>query len=56
MSERITWERCPGCGDTAAVGWAGERPVEIDCLQGCVVPLGCLTEAVGQPAPGRSRP
>lgn len=56
MSERITWERCPGCGDRAAVGWAGERPVEMDCRQGCAVPPGCLAEVVRRPAPRRSHP
>ncbi len=51
MSERITWERCPGCGDAAAVGWAGDRPVEIDCLQGCVIPPASLAELAGRPSP-----
>jgi hypothetical protein len=44
MSERITWEACPVCGSTAAVGWgstpgeegrAQEDPVEFDCPNGC---------------------
>lgn len=46
MSERITWETCPVCGASAAVGWAGgpetgadrsarAEPTEFDCLSGC---------------------
>ncbi len=44
-SERISWERCPVCGATAAVGWRGGAadesptgrgmPVEFDCPSGC---------------------
>ncbi len=47
MSDRITWETCPNCGDLAAVGWervawsdgdqAGELVVEFDCPNGCSV-------------------
>jgi hypothetical protein len=35
MSERITWEQCPSCGDTAAVGWIRDEPVEFDCVHNC---------------------
>ncbi len=35
MSERITWEQCPSCGDTAAVGWIRDEPVEYDCVRNC---------------------
>lgn len=35
MSERITWETCPRCGLTAAVGWLDGVPVEFDCTAGC---------------------
>lgn len=46
MTERITWETCPVCGATAAVGWTGDpqhrtdrftraEPTEFDCLAGC---------------------
>jgi predicted RNA-binding Zn-ribbon protein involved in translation (DUF1610 family) len=42
MSERITWETCPACGRTAAVGWQpvgrgepAEDAVEFDCPSGC---------------------
>jgi hypothetical protein len=55
MSERVTWEACPRCGDLAAVGWspvrriAGapceHRPVEFDCRAGCQVELGELAQA-----------
>ncbi len=37
MSERITWEPCPSCGRSAAVGWAGQHPVEFDCPNDCPV-------------------
>lgn len=47
MSERVTWEPCPGCSRRAAVGWAvgpgnaavpdGDVPVEFDCPAGCAV-------------------
>ncbi len=35
MSEWITWEECPSCGDTAAVGWLRGEPVEFDCVRHC---------------------
>ena len=35
MSERITWEQCPSCGDAAAVGWIRDEPVEFDCVRNC---------------------
>lgn len=38
-SERVTWEECPQCRETAAVGWWQGRPVEFDCPQGCPVSL-----------------
>jgi hypothetical protein len=31
----ITWETCPLCGLTAAVGWLDAVPVEFDCTAGC---------------------
>ena len=41
MSDRVTWEGCPICGEPAAVGWVtlvgrevgagSEDPVEFDC-------------------------
>jgi hypothetical protein len=34
-SERVTWETCPGCGHSAAVGWLGGISVEFDCPRGC---------------------
>ena len=38
-SERVTWETCPSCGTSAALGWSGrlgvEIPVEFDCPAGC---------------------
>ena len=35
MSDWVTWEVCPRCGLTAAVGWIGAEPVEVDCTKGC---------------------
>ena len=45
MSEWITWQPCPLCGDRAAMGWASiirvdggvdeDVPVEFDCIGGC---------------------
>lgn len=45
MSERVTWEQCPRCRKTAAVGWvtidstddteAEEVAEEYDCPSGC---------------------
>jgi hypothetical protein len=46
MSDHVTWEICPYCGQLAAVGWARagdsgtpaeNRPVEFDCRTGCRV-------------------
>lgn len=54
-SERITWERCPVCGATAAVGWSGVTPadhpvtravpVEFDCPSGCHLTFAELERA-----------
>jgi hypothetical protein len=35
VSERVTWETCPSCGRSAAVGWRDGRLVQIDCPSGC---------------------
>jgi hypothetical protein len=45
MSDRVTWEQCPSCGGSAAVGWSAvawvggepveEVPEEYDCRAGC---------------------
>ena len=34
-SERVTWETCPNCGLSAAVGWRDGHLVEADCPGGC---------------------
>ena len=34
-SERITWETCPSCGRSAALGWRDRILVEVDCPGGC---------------------
>jgi hypothetical protein len=49
-SERITWETCPRCGLTAAVGWLDGVPVEVDCTAGCAPTeqdLGRVRRAAG---------
>jgi len=67
MSDRVTWEICPRCGDVAAVGWAcvtpapgrpaGEIAVEFDCPSGCPLDDTELQELTasdeGGPARGR---
>ena len=35
MSERLTWESCPSCGERAAVGWTNNEVVEADCYSEC---------------------
>jgi hypothetical protein len=45
MSDQVTWEACPDCGTSAAVGWTKVReitgpsvvwmPAEFDCPTGC---------------------
>jgi hypothetical protein len=36
-SEKVTWEVCPTCGRTAAVGWMNGSVVEMDCVSGCTL-------------------
>jgi hypothetical protein len=33
--ERVTWETCPRCGLSAAVGWLDGALVAVDCPGGC---------------------
>jgi hypothetical protein len=33
--ERLTWETCPVCGRSAAVGWRDGVPVTVDCPNDC---------------------
>jgi hypothetical protein len=33
--ERITWETCPMCDQSAAVGWRDGALVAVDCPGGC---------------------
>jgi hypothetical protein len=35
--ERVTWETCPNCGLSAAVGWRDGVLVIVDCPGGCNV-------------------
>ena len=55
MSDHITWEACPVCGSSAAVGWAGDDapdpgrphggPIEFDCPSGCRLSRSELAQA-----------
>ena len=31
MSEPVTWQSCPSCGERAAVGWTNDEVAEADC-------------------------
>src|SRR4051812_49878200 len=53
VSERITWETCPRCGLTAAVGWLDGVPVEFDCTAGCAL-TGQHLARLGRPDGGWS--
>ncbi|SMO77857.1 hypothetical protein SAMN06273567_104135 [Geodermatophilus aquaeductus] len=56
MSERVTWETCPGCRRPAAVGWLDGDPVEFDCPRECPVPAGGLRAAFGPGHGGSHHP
>jgi len=54
MSERVTWESCPSCGDRAAVGWTGDAVTEFDCVRRCDLTHEQMAEVrlwCGPPAP-----
>ena len=53
MSERVTWDICPGCGRAAAVGWLDGDPVEFDCPRGCRMPPDLIRSTFGRRRPGR---
>jgi hypothetical protein len=51
-SERVTWEVCPTCQRTAAVGWLAERAIEFDCPGGCrlsAVQIRAFATRLGRP-------
>jgi hypothetical protein len=50
LSERVTWETCPGCRRPAAVGWVDGDPVGFDCPRECTLSAGELRAAF---MPGR---
>ncbi|WP_177212622.1 hypothetical protein [Geodermatophilus ruber] len=50
MSERVTWETCPGCGHAAAVGWVDRDPVEFDCPRGCPLSSRQVAALFGAPS------
>ena len=33
--ERVSWETCPRCGLSAAVGWRDGALIAVDCPSGC---------------------
>ncbi len=45
-TDGITWEDCPVCGGTAAVGWVDDYPAEFDCPGGCVPSIAQIRELV----------
>jgi hypothetical protein len=58
-SERVTWETCPSCGRSAAVGWSDGMLVEVDCPGGCqltVENLGRRVRALRSFPPARPPP
>lgn len=56
-SEWITWERCPKCGDRAAVGWSETGQfvdaVEFDCRNNCRLSIATIVRMF--PSWGRGR-
>jgi hypothetical protein len=53
MSDRVTWESCPSCGQRAAAGWTGDTVVEFDCVGGCELTDDQLADVpCGPPADG----
>ncbi|MGY1823847.1 hypothetical protein [Geodermatophilus sp. SYSU D00079] len=57
-SERVSWEDCPVCHGSAAVGWRATRPVEFDCPRGCRLDgeqLRALAASLPGPRPGGGR-
>jgi Zn ribbon nucleic-acid-binding protein len=54
MSEWVTWESCPSCGEQAAVGWADERVAEVDCVSGCELTAYQMAEAGHGVVPARA--
>lgn len=41
--ERVTWETCPTCGLSAAVGWRDGTLIAVDCPGGCQLTAVDLT-------------
>jgi hypothetical protein len=56
--ERVTWETCPRCGLSAAVGWREGALVAVDCPGGCRMTAADCTrrkpKGLRFPAPGRA--
>jgi hypothetical protein len=52
MTDRVTWEPCPRCGEPAAVGWTGEVVAEFDCRHGCAVTEEQLMQLQRRRSPG----
>ena len=59
--ERVTWDTCPMCGLSAAVGWRDGVLVAVDCPGGCrltaamvIGPREVLAGHVPPAAAGRS--
>jgi hypothetical protein len=50
-SDGITWEVCPVCGRTAAVGWVEGYPAEFDCPAGCLPSIVQIRELAERRSP-----
>jgi hypothetical protein len=48
MSDHISWESCPQCRRSAAVGWIDGYPVEFDCLSRCPLTISELHELAAE--------
>ena len=55
-SDGITWEVCPVCGLTAAVGWTGGHLAEFDCTNGCVPTMAQVRDLDDRRSPTPDRP
>jgi hypothetical protein len=51
MTDQISWDACPRCGDVAAIGWDDDEPAEFDCRRGCELTDAEFAELTRQTAP-----
>jgi len=48
MSDHISWETCPRCRRSVAVGWIDGHPGEFDCVSRCQLTTAELHQLVGR--------